>query len=242
MERALHISSIEPSDFIHNVTQEPRVNSTLSVLNPTATWSRHWGGSLLALSPMTIGKGVARCQGPWQIITTTRSEDPATLTLGEGGSIHFPPSTHSPQGRGNFTILWSTVLGICSGFWHGDCVYFGDQLCIPRLPFSSALRSVKYSTAYYHFIWLQFFPLTVVRGSLDSESLPLSNSICLNVKKKGKKCRTFKNPSNLAFLRKYLIGVAFLKLCLLEAGAGKGGTGVENTFIVSFFGKMIFCS
>lgn len=89
MERALHISSIEPSDFIHNVTQEPRVNSTLSVLNPTATWSRHWGGSLLALSPMTIGKGVARCQGPWQIITTTRSEDPATLTLEGGGAFIF---------------------------------------------------------------------------------------------------------------------------------------------------------
>ena len=135
-----------------------------------------------------------------------------------------PVSTHSPRGRGNFPILWSTVLGICSGT--GDRVYFGDQLYIPRLPFSSAMRSVKYTTVYYHFIWLQFFPLTVVWGSLDPQSLPLSNSICLNVKKekKKKKGRTLYNPSNLAFLRKYLIGVAFRKLCLLEVEGGERET------------------
>jgi hypothetical protein len=89
------------------------------------------------------------------------------------------------------------------------------------LPFSSAFLSVKYSTVYYHFILLQLFPLTVEWGSLDSESLPLSNSICLNVKKEKKEVL---NPSNLAFLRKYLIGVAFLKLYLLEAW-GVGGRG-----------------
>lgn len=120
-------------------------------------------------------------QGPWQTIAGPGNQDSLPRLLGS----HFSHVNTQPTGQGNFTILWSTALGICSGT--GDCVYFGDQLCIPRLPFSSAFLCVKYSTVYYHFIPLQLFPLTVVRGSLDSESLPLSNSICLNVKKEKKK-------------------------------------------------------
>lgn len=167
---------------------------------------------------MTIQKGVERKVGrvhdKWSLWRGT----PATLTVGE----LFPLCQHTAH-RAEVILPFYDLLYLASVLAL-ETVYSGDQLYIPRLPFSSALRSVKYSTVYYHFIWLQFFPLTVVQGSLDSESLPLSNSICLNVKKKKKKSRTLYDPSNLAFLRKYLIGVAFLKLYLLEAGAGRGDT------------------
>lgn len=68
----------------------------------------------------------------------------------------------------------------------------------------------------------------MVRGSLGSESLPLSNSICLNVKKTKKKSRTFKNPSNLSGISEEIFdrcGVS--KLYLLEVGAMRGVLGIK---------------
>lgn len=135
----------------------------------------------------------------------TGNKDPAVL-LGS----YFPHVSTEPTGQREFYhfmiyctwhLSWHRRLHL---FW-GSVVY--SQIAIFPL---SAFCSVKYSTVYYHFILLQLFSLTVVRGSLDSESLPLSNSICLNVKKK-KKVELLKIPAIcLAFLKKYLIGVVFL--------------------------------
>lgn len=53
-----------------------------------------------------------------------------------------------------------------------------------------------------------------------------------------KKVELLKIPAIcLAFLKKYLIGVVFLKLCLLEAGARRRVLRAENTvtFMFSFF-------
>ena len=237
MERALQISSTEPSDFIHNMTRELRAVLYLSLI-PRQHVAIIKGVTYSFLTnEYTERSRKESWQSPWQMIPVTGNWDPATPTVGE----LFPLCQHTAH-REEVILPFYDLLYLASVLAL-ETVYFGDQLYIPRLPFSSALRSVKYSTVYYHFIWLQFFPLTVVQGSLDSESLPLSNSICLNVKKK-KKSRTLYNPSNLAFLRKYLIGVAFLKLYLLDAGAGRGTLGVENTvtFRVRFFRKVIFCS
>lgn len=84
-------------------------------------------------------------------------------------------------------------------------------------------------------------------GQSGLESLPLSDSICLNVKKgRKKKSRTLENPSNLAFLRKYLIGVAFLTFYLWGLGVGGVGRGHLGLKMLLYsclvFSKGILCS
>ena len=95
-----------------------------------------------------------------------------------------PVSTHSPRGRVIFPFY--DLLYLASVLALETVSILGISCIFPDCHFP-LLCAVKYSTVYYHFIWLHFFPLTVVWGSLDPESLPLSNSICLNVKKKEKK-------------------------------------------------------
>lgn len=169
-------------------------------------------------------------------MTVTGNGDPAPRTAGEPS----PPCQHIAHGAEVIFPIYD-LLYLASVLALETVSILGISCIFPDCHFP-LLCAVKYSTVYYHFIWLQFFPLTVVWGSLDPESLPLSNSICLNVKKKKKK--KGRTLYNLAFLRKYLIGVAFRKLCLLEVGGGEGRLVVENTvtFIVSFFRNVIFCS
>lgn len=189
MERALQISSTEPSDFIHNLTRELRAVLYLSLI-PRQHVAVIKGVTYSFLTnEYTERSRKESWQSPWQMIPVTGNWDPATLTVGE----LFPLCQHTAH-RAEVILPFYDLLYLASVLAL-ETVYFGDQLYIPRLPFSSALRSVKYSSVYYHFIWLQFFPLTVVQGSLDSESLPLSNSICLNVKKKKKKVELFTIPA-----------------------------------------------
>lgn len=96
-----------------------------------------------------------------------------------------PVSTRSPQGK--VILPFYDLLYLASVLALKTVSILGISCVFPDCHFSSAFLSVKYSTVYYHFILLQLFPLTVVRGSLDSKSLPLSDSICLNVKKGKKK-------------------------------------------------------
>ena len=76
-------------------------------------------------------------------------------------------------------------------------------------------------------------------GPRVTSSLKLNLSKC---QKEGKK--KGRTLYSLAFLRKYLIGVVFRKLCLLEVGGREGRLVVENTvtFIASFFRNVIFYS
>lgn len=188
MERALLISSLGLSDFIHAVTEGPRVvvfcqDPHSNMLQPLR-WSLTSSFTDEYTEREKLAGSVTKPNRDW------REKSQLLWLLGSRCSY----VNTQPTEQGNSTVSRSSVVGICSGT--GDCIYFGDQLYILRLPSTPHppspcfTLSVKYSTVYYHFILLRLFPLTVVRGRLDSESLPLSNSICLNVKKGRKKSRT----------------------------------------------------